>query len=210
MKTWRLCKAKFSWESLNKHVSQRQPISRLPVPCVCVSHSVVSSSCYPMDCSPSGPSVHGILQARILEWVAIPFSRSYSNSQILFLKLSEVGNQLWGSRTGHHCRTMYVSHLCFWDGVPAVSFPGSKFWPCPALIRAQLLGQAAQTASQPTWLVILLLECSLSSLPATSSLLDSQALENNAYEGGLPLWMGKTSIFNPGSLCTVQPPNPRH
>ena len=30
----------------------------------------------PMDCSPPGSSVHGILQARILEWVAIPFSRS--------------------------------------------------------------------------------------------------------------------------------------
>ena len=31
--------------------------------------------CSPMDCSPTGSSVHGILQARILEWVAIPFSR---------------------------------------------------------------------------------------------------------------------------------------
>ena len=28
----------------------------------------------PMDCSPPGSSVHGILQARILEWVAISFS----------------------------------------------------------------------------------------------------------------------------------------
>ena len=28
-----------------------------------------------MDCSPPGSSVHGILQARILEWVAISFSR---------------------------------------------------------------------------------------------------------------------------------------
>jgi len=28
-----------------------------------------------MDCSLPGPSVHGILQATILEWVAIPFSR---------------------------------------------------------------------------------------------------------------------------------------
>ena len=28
----------------------------------------------PMDCSPPGFSVHGILQARILEWVAISFS----------------------------------------------------------------------------------------------------------------------------------------
>ena len=30
--------------------------------------------CIPMDCSLPGSSVHGILQARILEWVAIPFS----------------------------------------------------------------------------------------------------------------------------------------
>ena len=31
--------------------------------------------CDPMDCISSGSSVHEILQARILEWVAIPFSR---------------------------------------------------------------------------------------------------------------------------------------
>ena len=31
-----------------------------------------------MDCSPPGSSVHGILQARILEWVAISFSRETS------------------------------------------------------------------------------------------------------------------------------------
>ena len=35
-------------------------------------------SCVPMDCSPPGSSVHGILQAKILEWVAIPFSRESS------------------------------------------------------------------------------------------------------------------------------------
>ena len=34
--------------------------------------------CDPMDCSLSGSSVHGILQARILEWVAISFSRGSS------------------------------------------------------------------------------------------------------------------------------------
>ena len=34
--------------------------------------------CDPMDYSPSDPSVHGILQARILEWVAIPFFRGSS------------------------------------------------------------------------------------------------------------------------------------
>ena len=34
--------------------------------------------CNPMDCSPPDSSVHGILRARILEWVAIPFSRGSS------------------------------------------------------------------------------------------------------------------------------------
>ena len=34
--------------------------------------------CNPMFCSPPGSSVHGILQARILEWAAVPFSRGSS------------------------------------------------------------------------------------------------------------------------------------
>ena len=29
--------------------------------------------CDPMDCNPPGSSAHGILQARILEWIAMPF-----------------------------------------------------------------------------------------------------------------------------------------
>ena len=34
--------------------------------------------CDPMDCSPPGSSVHGILQERVLEWVAMSFSRGPS------------------------------------------------------------------------------------------------------------------------------------
>ena len=34
--------------------------------------------CNPMDCSPPGPPVRGILQARILHWVAMPSSRGSS------------------------------------------------------------------------------------------------------------------------------------
>ena len=37
--------------------------------------------CDPMDCSPPGPSVHGIFQARILKWVAMPSSRGSSQSR---------------------------------------------------------------------------------------------------------------------------------
>ena len=39
------------------------------------SHSVVSNSVTPVDCSPPVSSVHGIFQARILEWIAKPLSR---------------------------------------------------------------------------------------------------------------------------------------
>ena len=34
--------------------------------------------CNPMDCNPPGSSVHGIFQARILEWVAISYTREFS------------------------------------------------------------------------------------------------------------------------------------
>ena len=45
--------------------------------CCCL----VAKSCltlWPLDCSPSSSSVHGIFQARILEWVAASSSRGYS------------------------------------------------------------------------------------------------------------------------------------
>ena len=46
----------------------------------------VAQSCLtlsdPMDCSPPGSSVHGILQARVLEWAAMPFCRGLPDSEI--------------------------------------------------------------------------------------------------------------------------------
>ena len=50
--------------------------------CLCAqSLSQVRLFCVPGDCSPPGSSVHGILQASILEWVAISFSRGSSQSK---------------------------------------------------------------------------------------------------------------------------------
>ena len=45
--------------------------------CVLVAQSCLTF-CDSMECSPLGYSVHGILQAKILEWAAIPFSRGSS------------------------------------------------------------------------------------------------------------------------------------
>ena len=63
------------------------------------SETEVTQSCLtlsdPMDCSLPGSSVHGILQARILEWVAISFSKTLSyKEQISWLPESGAGGEV--------------------------------------------------------------------------------------------------------------------
>ena len=56
--------------------------------------------CDPMDYSLQGPSVHGIFQARVLEWVAISFSRGYSQprdgTQVSSLQADALPSELPG------------------------------------------------------------------------------------------------------------------
>ena len=73
------------------------------------SESEFAQSCLtpsdPMDCSPPGSSVHGIFQARVLEWGAIPGSRAFLltlgyNSGLLYSLESQQeteGTLLWNS-----------------------------------------------------------------------------------------------------------------
>ena len=73
---WKLLKTLFSRFSLTS-VSKNLVL----LACVCVCAKLLQSCptlCDPMDCSPPGSSVHGILQARILERVAMPSSRGSS------------------------------------------------------------------------------------------------------------------------------------
>ena len=62
--------------------------------------------CNPMDCSPPSSSVHGILQARILEWVAISFSRGSSQPRERIQVSCILGRHfnLWATREAlfHH------------------------------------------------------------------------------------------------------------
>ena len=65
-----------SWLPLVQSTQSERPFTKL-------SHKLsisllCSTLCNLMDCSLPGSSVHGILQARILEWVTIPFSRGSS------------------------------------------------------------------------------------------------------------------------------------
>ena len=59
----------------------------------------------PMDCSPPGSSVHAVLQARILEWVAISFSTGSSRAR----------DQTWVSCTAGRLFTVSATRGAPWD-----------------------------------------------------------------------------------------------
>ena len=62
----------YSPQAINTTEFERDKYTHIYIALVLVTWSCL---CGPMDCSPPGSSVQGILQARILEWVAMPSSR---------------------------------------------------------------------------------------------------------------------------------------
>ena len=82
----------FNWKS---HTNMKKRNARLPYVCVLSCFSLVWH-CDPMDCSLPGSSVHGILQARVLEWVVMSFSRglSWPKDRTCISFLSCIGRQI--------------------------------------------------------------------------------------------------------------------
>ena len=76
--------------------------------------------CDPVDCSPPGSSLHGILQAGILEWVAMPFSRGSSHSGIE--PMSRTSPALAGGFFTTHATREDPE---YWSGLPFTS-PGES------------------------------------------------------------------------------------
>ena len=64
------------------HVVHRKSFMKVYVQVKVLVTQLCPTLCDPIDCSPPGSDVHGILQARILEWVAISFSRGSSDPGI--------------------------------------------------------------------------------------------------------------------------------
>ena len=86
----RVTKSQTQLKWLSTHSSNRGN-SDLKYLCVCVCARVCSLShvrFFPTSCSLPGSSVHGILQERILEWVAIPFSRGSSQARDMHCRKS--------------------------------------------------------------------------------------------------------------------------
>ena len=82
---WTSCKGKCGLSFIHESNNPEEKQDQFMCVCVCVCVCVYMLSwfsrvwfCNPVDCSPPGSSVHGILQTKILEWVAMPSSRGSS------------------------------------------------------------------------------------------------------------------------------------
>ena len=80
------------------------------------SRLVVSDSLWPMDCSPPGSSVHGILQARILEWVAISFPRGSSQPRD-WTQVSLVAGRFFTTEPPGKPKSTGVGSLSLFQGI---------------------------------------------------------------------------------------------
>ena len=89
--------------------SRQEYWSGLPFPSsmyACMHAKLLQSCltlCDPMDSSPPGSSVHRILQARTLEWVAISFSTKKAS---ILKMLTFMKNLIWGNRKRYLCCTV--------------------------------------------------------------------------------------------------------
>ena len=97
-----------------------------------LSRSVVSNSLWPVDCSPPGSSVRGILQARILDWVAIPFSRGSSPPRSRTQVSHIVGRffTVWATRENPFKCVMNVKFLLEVNITTLAIISGKYFWLC--------------------------------------------------------------------------------
>ena len=91
------------------HKKASQGGSEVPLSCLTL--------CDPMDCSLPGSSVHGILHARIMEWVAISFSRGSS----------------W-PRDWTQVSRIVGRHFTVWATREERALPKSASWPWPSLV----------------------------------------------------------------------------
>ena len=93
------------------------------------SESEVVQSCPtlsdPMDCRPPGSSVHGIFQARVLEWGAIAFSQLISTHSLKHSSCKHLLGALPGTLLSPACFGLYVSPLCLHNTLDITVFVAS-------------------------------------------------------------------------------------
>ena len=119
--------------------------------CFCSVCKSCLTLCDPMDCSPQGFSVHGIFQARILEWVAISFSRRFSQpwngTCVSCVSCSVVSDSVSPAYTHQTPRSMELSRKEYWSGLP---FPSPKDLLKPGIEPGSSALQVNSLPSEPS------------------------------------------------------------
>ena len=94
---------------------------KFPLAAAAKSHQLCLTPCDPLDGSPPGPPVPGILQARILEWVVISFSNAWKwNAKGKLLSRVRFFATAW--TVAHQAPpSMGFSREGYWSGVPLPS-----------------------------------------------------------------------------------------
>ena len=160
------------------------------VVCVLVTQSCLTL-CHPMDCSLPGSSVHGILQAWILEWVAISFSRvsSWHRDQTHISYVFCVGR--WVLYYQHHLLMCYselsllFSLLVVSDSLQPHGLQHSRL-PCPSPSpRACSNSCPLSLWCHPNILSSVVPFSSLQSFPASVSFLMSQLFASSGQSIGV-------------------------
>ena len=85
--------------------------------------------CDPVDCNLLGFSIHGILQSRILEWIAISFSRGSSRPRD-WTRVSCIGGRrfnLWATREAEGVIISVLQWFDHWLSKPELSWSVSTF-----------------------------------------------------------------------------------
>ena len=131
------------WFQIGKGVGHSCILS----PCLFEWVSEVSQSCPtlcdPMDYSLPGSSVHGILQARILEWVAISFSR----------RSSQPRNRTQVSCNAHRCFTIWATREAYLTYLHSTSW--EKLGRMKHKLESRMLGEISITSDMqmtpPFW-----------------------------------------------------------
>ena len=134
------------------------PVWPLPTTTTTKSLQSCPTLCNPMDCSLPGFSVHGILQARTLEWVAISFSNAWK-WKVKVKSLSRV----W---------LLATSWTAAYQAPPPIGFSGQQYWsgvPLPSPININILIHKREmiilTSSSVTQLCLSLHDCSIPGFP---------------------------------------------
>ena len=110
---------------------------------------LVMSDCDPVDCSPPGSSVLGILQARILEWIAIPVSRGSSQLRDRTQVSCIVGRffTVWTTEKSLFAIKLFLKffllHKAILDWLP-LCIPGAVATSAPIMLHAFCLSSHSQ------------------------------------------------------------------